>query len=354
MASRFSSSVTPRAVVTWKSWVLPTRQTAGVPAFRTAASTSSFSADRPDALGHAEGGHRGAGLGRGGEEIAVGRVRARPAALDIVDPQGIEGRGDLALSRRRKTARPASAARRGGWCRRGRGVRGSLECLVRSPAWHRSSMFSALTVVASGSILVHSDNSALRAIRLRARSLERLQLGGSKSAGASSPPALTCATSTPSCDQRGFQRIDAEKSSVADCQRSARQQSCPVAIVSSKPVISSRNHRRTSDRAARASPRRSLQLATQIVRRSTSAVQLCDRCQRVFRSSASASTTRAASTCRRLRSPVDRDCAIAASVASACAAFSAVQSIGLRVMRHRGAQTGSPRPACPDPADPAR
>jgi hypothetical protein len=47
MASRFSSRVTLRAVVTWKSWVLPTRQTAGVPAFRTAARTSSFSADRP-------------------------------------------------------------------------------------------------------------------------------------------------------------------------------------------------------------------------------------------------------------------------------------------------------------------
>lgn len=31
----------------WKSWVLPTRQTAGVFAFRTAARTSSFSAERP-------------------------------------------------------------------------------------------------------------------------------------------------------------------------------------------------------------------------------------------------------------------------------------------------------------------
>ena len=37
----------PSAVVTWKSCVLPTRQTAGVPAFTTPASTSSFAADRP-------------------------------------------------------------------------------------------------------------------------------------------------------------------------------------------------------------------------------------------------------------------------------------------------------------------
>ena len=35
---------------TWKSCVLPTRQTAGVPAFTTAASTSSFAADRPERL----------------------------------------------------------------------------------------------------------------------------------------------------------------------------------------------------------------------------------------------------------------------------------------------------------------
>ena len=50
MVSRFSSSVIPSAVVTWKSCVLPTRQTAAVPAFITAASTSSFSAERPARL----------------------------------------------------------------------------------------------------------------------------------------------------------------------------------------------------------------------------------------------------------------------------------------------------------------
>ena len=47
MLARFSSSVIPSAVVTWNSCVLPTRQTAGVPAFTTAASTSSFAAERP-------------------------------------------------------------------------------------------------------------------------------------------------------------------------------------------------------------------------------------------------------------------------------------------------------------------
>ena len=50
MFSRFSSRLTSRAVATWKSWVLPTRQTAGVPAFSTSASTSSFEAERPERL----------------------------------------------------------------------------------------------------------------------------------------------------------------------------------------------------------------------------------------------------------------------------------------------------------------
>ena len=50
MASRFSSSVWPSAARTWNGCVLPTRHTAGVPAFTTAASVSSFSADRPGRL----------------------------------------------------------------------------------------------------------------------------------------------------------------------------------------------------------------------------------------------------------------------------------------------------------------
>jgi hypothetical protein len=50
-----------------------------------------------DAGGHAEGGEGGAGLGRGAEEFAVGGVGAGPAAFDVVDPQGIEGAGDLGL-----------------------------------------------------------------------------------------------------------------------------------------------------------------------------------------------------------------------------------------------------------------
>ena len=47
MFARFSSSGTPSAVRTWNSCALPTRQTTGVPALTTPASTSSFAADRP-------------------------------------------------------------------------------------------------------------------------------------------------------------------------------------------------------------------------------------------------------------------------------------------------------------------
>ncbi len=50
MFRTFSSRVMPKARSTWKSCALPTRQTALVPAFITAASTSSFSALRPARL----------------------------------------------------------------------------------------------------------------------------------------------------------------------------------------------------------------------------------------------------------------------------------------------------------------
>ena len=50
MLARFSSNGISSAARTWKSCVLPTRHTTGVPAFTTAASTSSFAADRPDRL----------------------------------------------------------------------------------------------------------------------------------------------------------------------------------------------------------------------------------------------------------------------------------------------------------------
>ena len=49
------------------------------------------------AFGHAKGGHRGAGLRGGGEELAVGRVGARPAALDIINAQRIQRQRDLPL-----------------------------------------------------------------------------------------------------------------------------------------------------------------------------------------------------------------------------------------------------------------
>ena len=51
----------------------------------------------PGALGHAEGGEGGAGLGPGREKVAVGRVGAGPAALDIVDADPVERMGDLHL-----------------------------------------------------------------------------------------------------------------------------------------------------------------------------------------------------------------------------------------------------------------
>ena len=51
----------------------------------------------PDPLGHPEGGHHGTGPGDLGKEIAVGRVRPRPAAFDVIDPQPIQRRRDLDL-----------------------------------------------------------------------------------------------------------------------------------------------------------------------------------------------------------------------------------------------------------------
>ena len=46
-------------------------------------------------FGHAKGGKGGTGLGRGGEEIGIGRICPGPAALDIVYTERVERRGDL-------------------------------------------------------------------------------------------------------------------------------------------------------------------------------------------------------------------------------------------------------------------
>ena len=51
---------------------------------------------------HAKSGHRGAQGRRFGEKLAVGRIGAGPAAFDIVDTQGIQRQGDLALFRGRE------------------------------------------------------------------------------------------------------------------------------------------------------------------------------------------------------------------------------------------------------------
>ncbi len=54
------------------------------------------------AAGHAEGGEGGFGRWGGREEVAVGRIGTRPAALDVVDPEGVESGSDLLLLGRRK------------------------------------------------------------------------------------------------------------------------------------------------------------------------------------------------------------------------------------------------------------
>ena len=124
--------------MTWKSWVLPTRQTAGVPALSTAASTSSFAAERPARLVMPKAVKVARVCRARGEEVAVGRVGAGPAALDIIEAERVERLRDLLLVGDREVARPASAGRRAAWCRRGRGARGSFqtapEALRRSPA----------------------------------------------------------------------------------------------------------------------------------------------------------------------------------------------------------------------------
>ena len=53
----------------------------------------------PGPLGHAEGGEGCAGPGRFGEKGTVGRVRARPAAFDIVEPERVERLRDLLFFR---------------------------------------------------------------------------------------------------------------------------------------------------------------------------------------------------------------------------------------------------------------
>ena len=49
------------------------------------------------AFGHPKGGHRGADGRRSVEKLAIGRVGAGPTALDIVHPERIQRRRDLAL-----------------------------------------------------------------------------------------------------------------------------------------------------------------------------------------------------------------------------------------------------------------
>jgi hypothetical protein len=96
MFSTFSSSVMPSASVTWKSWVLPTRQTAAVPR-----------SGRPRAPRHCRpSGPRAWSCRRRswwrGSWGPRRKTRCRwgspgPAAFDIVDPEGVERLGDADL-----------------------------------------------------------------------------------------------------------------------------------------------------------------------------------------------------------------------------------------------------------------
>ena len=91
--------VTPSATSTWKSQVLPTRQSRPrAPLPRTAARPGSLAALRPRAASCRK---RRAAHGerrRLGEERVVGRIGAGPAALDIVDAEQVQLARDAILS----------------------------------------------------------------------------------------------------------------------------------------------------------------------------------------------------------------------------------------------------------------
>ena len=84
------------------------------------------------ALGHAEGGEAGAAERRGGgEEGAVGGVGAGPAALDVVEAEGVEGLGDAELVLDGEVDALALLAVAEGGVEEGRGARGSSRVLER-------------------------------------------------------------------------------------------------------------------------------------------------------------------------------------------------------------------------------
>src|SRR6266446_2378807 len=85
--ARFSGSVVSSACVTWKSHDLPTIVATGATGHGKRAELGVLQRD----VVHAA------------EEAEVLRIRARPAALDVVDADGIEARGqtDLVFHRKR-------------------------------------------------------------------------------------------------------------------------------------------------------------------------------------------------------------------------------------------------------------
>ena len=110
--SRFSSRGMPSATSTWKSQVLPTRQTASARcASSTGARPGSLAALRPGRLVMPKAVKLGVlQRGRLGEEGGVGRVGAGPAALDIVDAERVQRLRDLALVLAREKSTPCVCA----------------------------------------------------------------------------------------------------------------------------------------------------------------------------------------------------------------------------------------------------
>ncbi len=359
MASRFSSSVTPSAVVTWKSWVLPTRQTAGVPASRTAASTSSFSADRPTRLVIPKAVIVARVCGRGGERTRC-RSGSRPASRPRCSrPRAHRGRAAIwsfsaaenctpcvccpsrrVVSKRKRRSRVMAVSTAGHMVDFIR----CQDCAVRPalasdphPRARAQMRLHACRMQASGASLADGHCSAS-------------SLAGSKSGpGTSSTPALDMRTSTPAAIRADFRASTAEKS--FDAMAVARFELCLESASDYGKFVCRPNSRVRAIRPDRAQePKQdpadaSSSAASRIVRNSCASsaiaparVQIIAKCIDEHRR------------CNGFAAaliPIGQTDATCATSSSACRAFSSVQSIGLRVMRHRDRRTGSPRPAQP-------
>ena len=108
--ARFSSGVVRRISVTWRSQVLPTMVTTGVPASSSILSWASCAARDAGAAGRAKGGHAGVvefQLPHLVEKGDVARVGAGEAALDVVDAELVEPLGDEQFVGRPRSEMPS-------------------------------------------------------------------------------------------------------------------------------------------------------------------------------------------------------------------------------------------------------